>query len=241
MKHRNQKGYTLIELIVTISVLVFLAAMLIVLNRSTEDNFAFFRESNRFLNSFIEARRQSIFTGGQSSSASPPLTGRCSYGIHLQDTPPNTSNQDGFVVFRDTYDHTPGLTFHDCNQKYDPANGTTFPKGEEVYFFSLPPQIIPFKAMAWDTSRPLDPDCTVNDGHCGIHDITFETGTGKAFCYDGATVKPCADPTTGHSGQVIIYIKLPSDPTNPSSAAVIQRRVVISQFGGIDMDNFQSP
>lgn len=85
-------GFTLLELLMTMSIMVFIAATLVIYSHIGEKQITLFKEQARVLNTLARARNLGI-TSFIKSDSSGPLP--CGYGVHFE--MPGT-----MVIFQDT-------------------------------------------------------------------------------------------------------------------------------------------
>jgi type II secretory pathway pseudopilin PulG len=76
MSQNRKSGFTLIEILVIVTILSFLSGILIVYNRSTERQILLFREQAKIINLILRAKSLALST--YTKSGSP-----CAYGIHF--------------------------------------------------------------------------------------------------------------------------------------------------------------
>lgn len=84
----NEKGFTLIELIVVIGILSVLSASLITYSRDGEKQIIFFKEQSVLVASVFRAKNLAISTYGRNGADS------CGYGIHF-------SSPQEIIIFND--------------------------------------------------------------------------------------------------------------------------------------------
>jgi prepilin-type N-terminal cleavage/methylation domain-containing protein len=76
-----QSGFTLVELLVTVSLIIIFTASAATYNRTADQQIALFREQGKVVNEIYKARALAISTFNRtSSSADIP----CGYGIHIE-------------------------------------------------------------------------------------------------------------------------------------------------------------
>ncbi len=79
---KNDSGFTLVELMVTVFLISVFAVSAASFNRTSDQQIGLYREQGKVANAFYEARSQSITTYNRSQqSENVP----CGYGIHIED------------------------------------------------------------------------------------------------------------------------------------------------------------
>jgi len=78
----HERGFTLVELLVTVSLIILFVATAAAYNRSADQQVALFREQGKVINSVYNARSLAIETYSRSGDRS---TVPCGYGIHIDE------------------------------------------------------------------------------------------------------------------------------------------------------------
>ena len=87
---RNKAGFTVPELLVTISVLTLIGAILIVHSRSSERQILLFREQAKVISTFLRAKSLAFNAYLLEAGGAP-----CAYGVHVD------TEADELIIFRD--------------------------------------------------------------------------------------------------------------------------------------------
>jgi prepilin-type N-terminal cleavage/methylation domain-containing protein len=81
-----RRGFTLIEMLTVIGVLMALTSLLVLYNRSGERQLVLLREKVRFINAFMRAKNLALSTVIENEPA-------CGYGLHIE--------PDAYFIYRD--------------------------------------------------------------------------------------------------------------------------------------------
>ena len=104
---KDKKGFTLVELLVVMALVVMLTSTLIIYSRTSERQFVLLRDEAKIIGALQQAKSQSlgsfIVPGGQST---------CGYGVHFATT--------SIVIFKDLSPSASSTCF-DVNNVYDTA------------------------------------------------------------------------------------------------------------------------
>lgn len=92
-------GFSLVELIVVISIVVIFTTILIVYNRSSDNQIIFFNSESLVFNSLLRVKTLAIETF-QPTQAAPGIPNEviCGWGVHFED---RSSDEDSFTIFKD--------------------------------------------------------------------------------------------------------------------------------------------
>jgi len=92
--NRFSAGFTLVEMLVTVSLLVIFTTAAVSYNRNTSSQIALFREQGKLINAIYKVRSLSISTYNRTGNlTSVP----CGYGIHF-------ATEDKLIIFKDLPD-----------------------------------------------------------------------------------------------------------------------------------------
>ena len=83
---KNEKGFTILEMLVVISIMALLSALLILYSRTGENQVILFREQSRLITALNRAKSLSV------QLYNAPET-PCAFGVHF--------SQNSFLIFRD--------------------------------------------------------------------------------------------------------------------------------------------
>jgi len=122
-----KNGFTLIEVLVVISILTLLTSVLLLYNRTGEQQILLTQEKTKIMGMILRAKSLSVatFVSGQPA---------CGYGVHLTD--------NGYILFKDLADPCPGDRVYTTD---DPAEFMeNFVLGPRVRFSALPVRDILF-------------------------------------------------------------------------------------------------
>lgn len=122
-----KRGFTLIELAVTLGIMVLLTSILIIYSRASEDQIILFKEQAKVINAIMRAKSLAIQTFAEEGAA-------CGYGIHIGYSSGNKLNK--LIIFKDL----PTVS-EDCIE-----NGTY--TGDKIYTPTNPDEL--FKEDALD-------------------------------------------------------------------------------------------
>jgi len=100
MRSNNSGGFTLVELMVTISLIVLFSVAAATYSRSTDQQISLYREQGNLINAIYKARSLSVSTYAKSSTSDDVP---CGYGIYV---PPATAGQSPseIIIFKDLPD-----------------------------------------------------------------------------------------------------------------------------------------
>ncbi len=87
-----EKGFTLIETLVVVSILMLMTSMLVLYNRTGERQILLLREKARLISVIFRAKSLALNTFIEDEAA-------CGYGVHIG--PSASSGQAGYFIFRD--------------------------------------------------------------------------------------------------------------------------------------------
>ncbi len=76
---KDETGFTLIELMVTVSLIIVFVSMAVTYNRTADQQIALYREQGKLVNTFYQARSLAITTFNRSAQS----LDACGYGIHI--------------------------------------------------------------------------------------------------------------------------------------------------------------
>jgi prepilin-type N-terminal cleavage/methylation domain-containing protein len=94
MNYRHsQSGFTLIELMVTISLIIVFVSMAVSYNRTADQQIALYREQGRVANAIYQARSMAIATFNRNTQS----LDACGYGIHV-------ASSTSLMIFKDLTD-----------------------------------------------------------------------------------------------------------------------------------------
>lgn len=85
---KNKKGFTVLEMLVVISIVILLSSVLILYSRTGENQIVLFRDQSRLITGLNRAKSLSV----QAFNA-PDLS--CAFGVHFSKT------ENAFLIFRD--------------------------------------------------------------------------------------------------------------------------------------------
>ena len=120
---KSQSGFTLIELMVTISMIVIFVSMAASYNRTADQQISLYREQGRVVNALYEARSLAITTYNRN----PNSLDACGYGIHI-------ASSTSLMVFKDLPDP---LNNNQCKSYTQPTGGIYTGSEEDVDSVSL--------------------------------------------------------------------------------------------------------
>jgi hypothetical protein len=87
-------GFTLVEILVTVGLLVLFTGMAVTYNRSTDQQVALYREQGKIINKIYEVRALAVSTFNRTAGSDVP----CGYGIHFD------MNANQLTVYKDIPD-----------------------------------------------------------------------------------------------------------------------------------------
>lgn len=90
----STSGFTLVEILVTVGLLVLFTGMAATYNRSTDQQVALYREQGKIINKIYEARALAVSTFNRDAGSEVP----CGYGIHFD------MNKNQLIVYKDLPD-----------------------------------------------------------------------------------------------------------------------------------------
>lgn len=144
----EQKGFTLIEILVVLTILSFLTSILILYSRGGEGQILLFREQSKLVSDILRAKSLAIQTFQTQEKV-------CGYGIHFETAPYNN-----YVIFKEPKGADPDNPCgannrrYDAGEEFEPATnledyginldqatiGDVFflPPDPKIYFDSLP-------------------------------------------------------------------------------------------------------
>lgn len=103
----KQKGFTLIEVLVVLTVMSFLSGILIIYSRGGEQQVISFKEQARLVSGILRAKSLAIQTFQTQEKV-------CGYGIHFETSPYNK-----YVIFREIKGVDPNNPCGANNRRYD--------------------------------------------------------------------------------------------------------------------------
>ena len=90
---QSQSGFTLIELMVTITLIIVFVSMAVSYNRTADQQIALYREQGKIANAFYQARSMAITTFNRNAQS----LDACGYGIHI-------ASSTSLMLFKDLPD-----------------------------------------------------------------------------------------------------------------------------------------
>ncbi|MGC8651290.1 MAG: type II secretion system protein [Minisyncoccia bacterium] len=130
---RKSPAFTLIEMLVTLSIVTLLTTMVLVYSRHSESITNLIRDSDRLVFNLHQVQNSSLLTLQQSSSSSTI----CGWGIHLDLTSSSTS----YLLFHDLCGSTTTHVY-DPGEEYETVNllkGVIFTKSDFHDIVFVPP------------------------------------------------------------------------------------------------------
>lgn len=103
----QQKGFTLIEILVVLTILSFLTSILILYSRGGEGQILLFREQSKLVSDILRAKSLAIQTFQTQEKV-------CGYGIHFETAPYNN-----YVIFKEIKGADPDNPCGANNRRYD--------------------------------------------------------------------------------------------------------------------------
>lgn len=120
---KNKKGFTVLEMLVVISIMALLSSLLILYSRTGESQVILFREQSRLITALNRAKSLSI------QLYNTPET-PCAFGVHF--------SQTGFLIFRDlaTDCQNASHTYNDPSELFE-----NYQLSSKIRFKQLDPQL----------------------------------------------------------------------------------------------------
>lgn len=140
-KFSSKKGFTLVELIVVISITVIFTSILLVYSRKSDDQIVFYNQTSLFLSTLLRAKASSLETFQPTQF--PPNTPQelvCGWGVYVHRSLLGRNDPQGFALFRDL--SASGFVGCDLNDprigRYDGEFGGP---DQRLQDFILPPSV----------------------------------------------------------------------------------------------------
>ncbi|OGY63099.1 MAG: hypothetical protein A2745_01625 [Candidatus Harrisonbacteria bacterium RIFCSPHIGHO2_01_FULL_44_13] len=122
MSQKTSAGFTILEMLVIVSVMALLSAMLLVYNRSGEKQISLFKEQAKVISVILRSKALAIQTFQQATPG-------CGYGVHFE--------AGKYWIFRDLPDPTTGCSGSDRKYSGSAENFEVFTLESGLYFSEL--------------------------------------------------------------------------------------------------------
>ena len=147
MKHKQLKGFTLIESIIVIAITLTLFGALVFYSRGGEAQISFFKEESILVGVFLQARSFALDAFQPTLQPSPggpgelSLTERvCAWGVHVE---PDSISGGRYILFRDLDPAGPEANCQGSSKSYSGTNGgATADEAFQIFEVKAPLQVL---------------------------------------------------------------------------------------------------